>query len=192
MSLPKNESSDLDRLTLRKISCSSWSIPSDSSMSIAYSLASIINIQLLTFKYIQSSTHSNYPHFIGFSPIFTLIPTTEVGNLQYIKSMLQLLHVVPSFSIKSNYVLMELEQRLSVWHCEQRYLQLPCLVVQLCLHIDAHRACALVQDCEQGLVVEKPCHRDSLLLSARQNIVPVVYGVKSSFSVDYVSQLNRM
>ena len=80
--------------------------------------------------------------------------------------MLELLHEVPPFPVKTNYVLVELEQRLSVRHSEQCYLQLLCLVVQLCLHINTHCTCTLIENREQGFVVEQPRHRDPLLFSS--------------------------
>ena len=51
-------------------------------------------------------------------------------------------------------------------HCEQCYVQLFCLCVQLSLEVHAHRTCALVQHSEYRPVVEQSSHCDTLLLSA--------------------------
>ena len=88
--------------------------------------------------------------------------------------MLEVFDLVPAMPIVGNHVFMILEQTAPVRHSEQRYLQLLGLHVQFGLNIHAHRACALIQDGENRLMVKQSSHCHSLLLPTRQHIVPVI------------------
>ena len=52
----------------------------------------------------------------------------------------------------------------------------------MALDVDAHSACAFVQDSVDGLVVNQASHGDALLLTAGEDIVPVSNGVPGAFS----------
>lgn len=104
--------------------------------------------------------------------------------------LLQSGNSVSSFSVEFDHVLVELEQSLTVGHREQGDLQLLGFVVQLGLHVHAHGAGALIQDGEQGLVIEQSSHCHSLLLSARKDVVPVVDSIEAAFSFHNVGQLH--
>lgn len=86
----------------------------------------------------------------------------------------QLLRTKPALPVQSYLVIVEFEQRVPVRHREQSYVQLFGLVVEFRLHVHTHSAGALVQDGEQGTVVEQPSHRHTLLLSSRQDVCPIV------------------
>ena len=83
----------------------------------------------------------------------------------YRQSVLYLFREEPSVSVEDDLVVVELEQRAPVRHCEESDIEFLCLVVELRLDVHAHRAGAFVQNGEQGTVVEQPGHRHALLLS---------------------------
>ena len=112
------------------------------------------------------------------------------SNSSMVGCFMKLAEDIPSFSIKLDHILMELEQSLPVRHCEKRNFQLFSLVVQFSLHIDAHCTCALVQDREKWLMVEKSSHGHSLFFSSREHVIPVVNRIESSFSFHNIGQLN--
>ena len=93
--------------------------------------------------------------------------------------MLQFNDLVVAPSVEFEHVLVEFEQTASVGYCEQGYLQLLRLQVQLCLDVHAHGRGALVQNGEEGTMVEESRHCYSLLLASGKDVVPVVHCVKS-------------
>lgn len=66
---------------------------------------------------------------------------------------------------------------------EQCYTQLLSTVIKLGLHIHAHRRSAFVQNSKQRFMVEQTSHSNSLLLSSRQHIVPVINSIETFFSL---------
>ena len=60
------------------------------------------------------------------------------------------------------------------------------VLVEVALDVDAHSACAFVQDSVDGLVVNQASHGDALLLTAGEDIVPVSNGVPGAFSAHEV------
>jgi hypothetical protein len=62
--------------------------------------------------------------------------------------------------------LVVLEQAASVGNSKESDFELLGLEVEFSLDVHAHRAGALIQNGEDGLVVEESGHRDALLLTA--------------------------
>ena len=87
-----------------------------------------------------------------------------------------------SVSLELEEIVMVLPEGVSVTHSDKGDSNLLHVSVQVSLDVDAHSAGALVQDCVGRLVVNQTGHRDSLLLSATQHIIPIVELVPSTFS----------
>ena len=66
----------------------------------------------------------------------------------YQQSVLDLCGEEASVSVEDDLVVVELEQRAPVCHCEESDIEFLCLVVELCLNVHAHRAGAFVQNGE--------------------------------------------
>jgi hypothetical protein len=106
----------------------------------------------------------------------TLLPSSFLPGYHNVDdhSVLDFLGEEASISVEQNLIIMELEQRAPVGDGEQGDVQLLGLVVQFRLHVHAHCAGALVQDGEEGPVVEESRHGHALLLPAGKDVCPVV------------------
>lgn len=104
--------------------------------------------------------------------------------------MLDLLSCVASLSVQSNLVIVEFKKCTSVCYSKQSYVQFLCSRIEISLKVHAHCACAFIQNSKQGTMIEKPCHCDTLLFTSRKDICPVVNGIKASFSIFNIVELD--
>lgn len=78
---------------------------------------------------------------------------------------------------------MEFEQAAAVSHCEEGYLQLFCFAVELAFNFHTNCTSALVQDSEEGSMIEQSGHGDSLLLASRKDILPFIDSIETPLSL---------
>ena len=85
---------------------------------------------------------------------------------------------------------MKLPQRLPVTHRNQRDPLVLHVLVQVALHVNAHRRGALVQYRIYRPVVNQPSHRHALLLTARKHVIPLVLRVPATLTLHQVFKLD--
>ena len=86
-------------------------------------------------------------------------------------------------------IIVKFPHGLSVGHGDQRNTNLLHIRVHVALNINTHGRGAFIQDRIHWLVVDQASHRDSLLLTARKHIIPIILCFPSTFSLNQVTKL---
>eukprot|EP01137_Pigoraptor_chileana_P007978 Opistho-2@54248 len=102
------------------------------------------------------------------------------------------LEFVLTAPVKLEGVIMVLPQRLAVRHSEECDAYLTTARIHEALHIDADGTRALIENCKLRPVVEEAGHRYALLLSARQNVHPVLHRVESTLALHEIAEMHLL
>jgi len=70
----------------------------------------------------------------------------------------------------------------AVTHSDEGNANLFEVCVHVLFHIESHLTCALVKNSVSWFVVDKSSHGHALFLTSREDIIPVVFGVPTSFT----------